>query len=142
MERKESESNAHRPLPGLLRFQRSRHTTWLSFLETVVARKRGDSNAHEPHDPYLFSRQAPHPAGSLPWRKGWDSHPQRVSTRARGAAGVLIWPVPFRGALGGSRTHDLVRTKDVLSLLSYKGMPRRHDSNVRPPPSDDVALIR
>ena len=87
-----------------------------------VLRKRGDSNAHGPPNPYLFSRQAPHPAGSLPGRKGWDSHPQRVATRAGVADRFLIWPVPFRGALGGSRTHDLVRTKDVLSLLSYKGL--------------------
>ena len=85
-------------------------------------RKRGDSNAQGPHDPYLFSGQAPDPAGSLPRRKGWDSHPQRVSTRARVAAGVLIWPVPFLGALGGIRTHDLVRTGDALYLLSYKGL--------------------
>jgi hypothetical protein len=55
-------------------------------------------------------------------RKGWDSHPQRVTTRTRVAAGVLIWPVPFLGALGGSRTHDLVRTRDALFVLSYKGL--------------------
>ena len=55
-------------------------------------------------------------------RKGWDSHPHGLSTRTRVANGLLIWPDPFRGALGGSRTHDLVRTRDVLSLLSYKGL--------------------
>ena len=55
-------------------------------------------------------------------RKGWDSHPQGLSTRTRLANRLLIWPDPFRGALGGIRTHDLVRTRDVLSLLSYKGL--------------------
>ena len=79
-------------------------------------------------------------------RKGWDSHPHGLSTRTRVANGLLIWPDPFLGALGGSRTHDLVRTRDVLSLLSYEGraqaQPRRHDSNVRPPPSEGGALLR
>ena len=55
-------------------------------------------------------------------RKGWDSHPQGLSTRTRLANGLLIWPDPFRGALGGIRTHDLVRTGDVLCFLSYKGL--------------------
>ena len=55
-------------------------------------------------------------------RKGWDSHPHGLSTRTRVANGLLIWPDPFRGALGGIRTHDLVRTRDVLFFLSYKGL--------------------
>ena len=110
MERKEGESNAHHPVGGLLRFRRRRHATWLSFHE----RKRGDSNAQRPFDPCLFSGQAPHPAGSLPWRKGRDSHPHGLVTRTRVAGGLLIWPVPFLGALGGSRTHGLVPTNDAL----------------------------
>ena len=86
-------------------------------------RKRGDSNAQGPHDPYLFSGQAPHLAGSLPKGKGRDSHPHGLVTRTRVAGGLLIWPVPFHdGALGGSCTHDLVRTGDALYLLSYKGL--------------------
>src|SRR2546430_661308 len=45
------------------------------------------------------------------------------------------------GTAGGSRTHDLVRTGDVLWLAELQGqVPRRHDSNVRPPPSDGGAL--
>ena len=58
-----------------------------------VRRKRGDSNA-QGCNPYLCSRQAPHPAGSLP--------------------GSCAWPV--------------IRE------------PRRHDSNVRSPPSEGGAL--
>jgi hypothetical protein len=45
---------------------------------------------------------------------------------------LLIQPDRFRGALGGIRTHDLVRTRDVLFFLSYKGM-------ASPPPLVDAA---
>ena len=62
------------------------------------------------------------PAGSLPRAEGVGLAPTTGSTRARVANGFLIWPVPFRGALGGNRTHDLVRTGDALCLLSYKGL--------------------
>lgn len=44
---------------------------------------------------YLFSGQAPHPAGSL--------------------------PRPLAGALGGDRTHDLVPTKDALCMAELQG---------------------
>ena len=60
-------------------------------------------------------------------RKGRDSHPPGLVTRTRVAGGLLIWPVPFHGsidnsgALGGSRTHDLVRTGDVLYLAELQG---------------------
>ena len=59
----------------------------------------------------------------FPERKGRDSHPHGLGTRTRVAGGLLIWPVPFHGgALGGSRTHDLVRTGDVLCLTELQGL--------------------
>jgi hypothetical protein len=73
-------------------------------------------------------------------RKGWDSHPHGLSTRTRVANGLLIWPDPFRGALGGSRTHDLVRTRDVLSLLSYKGLTSPPDRARLTSPPDRARL--
>jgi hypothetical protein len=45
------------------------------------------------------------------------------------------------GALGGVRAHGLVPTKEVLYSAELQGqVSRRHDSNVRPPPSDSGAL--
>ena len=109
-----------------------------------VLRKRGDSNAHGPHDPYLFSGQAPHPAGSLPWRKGWDSHPQRAyPRRCSGPVPHLAGSLPW-----GPRWESHPRPRPYQGraltpeLQGPAVAPRRHDSNVRPPPSDDVALIR
>lgn len=83
--------------------------------------------------------------------------------RGRAEAGRLerpkaCWPLPVFGtgsssgritsrigrhrAPGGVRTHGLILTKDALCSLSYKGNgSRRHDSNVRPPPSEGGALV-
>ena len=45
------------------------------------------------------------------------------------------------GALGGVRTHGLVPTKDALFSAELQGqVSRRHDSNVRLPPSGGGAL--
>ena len=56
-------------------------------------RKGGDSNAHEPDDPYLSSGQAPHLAGSLPWGPRWESHPRPRPYEGRALTPELQGPV-------------------------------------------------
>ncbi len=66
----------------------------------------------------------------FPERKGRDSHPHGLATRTRVAGGLLIWPVPFHdGALGGSRTHYLVRTGDALWLAELQGPDLFHHAS-------------
>ena len=51
-------------------------------------------------------------------------------------------PTEGLGAPGGIRTHGLVPTEDALCLAELQGQAsRRHDSNVRPPPSEGGALV-
>jgi hypothetical protein len=65
---------------------------------------------------YLFSGEAPDPAGSL--------------------------PSCTSGSLGGVRTHGLVPTTDAPFSAELPGqVSRRHDSNARSPPSEGGALI-
>jgi hypothetical protein len=93
-------------------------------------------------DPYLFSRQAPDPAGSLPqlWRGDSNPrgrHPYPPSKRAPHPVGS-----PPRGPRWGS--HPQPRRYQRRALLhELRGhASRRHDSNVRRPPSEGGALIR
>ena len=78
--RKESESNAHRPFPGLLRFQRSCHATWLSF--------RGSGATRTPRGSHLYraSNTAPHPAGSLPCSGERATRTPKRQRRHRGSS--------------------------------------------------------
>src|SRR6266545_4818359 len=65
------------PASGLRARRRVRWTT-------AAWRKRWDSHPQGPRDPYLFSGQAPHLAGSLPrWGPRWESHPRPRPYRGR-----------------------------------------------------------